>query len=195
MKQFELYYPVKPLHVNQNFGENATSYYKDVLKLNGHNGIDFQAFHGQTVRASHDGIVTFSGEDGSGGLGVVIRTEEKFEYLGNEVYFKSIYWHLMEGSIVAKAGQRVKVGDILGKADNTGLSTGDHLHFGVKPVLQGEQDWEWYNVEQKNGYNGAIDPNPYFNRYFAEDKTIVLSIYKRIIETLKTAITKNTPKN
>jgi hypothetical protein len=45
---------------------------------------------------------------------------------------------------------------------NTGQSTGDHLHFGRKPTYKGEQDWEWWNAEQENGYKGSIDPDSYF---------------------------------
>ena len=44
---------------------------------------------------------------------------------------------------------------------NTGHSTGSHLHFGLKPVAKGENWGTYYNVKQKNGYNGAINPEPY----------------------------------
>lgn len=78
-----------------------------------------------------------------------------------KAYAKSIYWHLQKGSIVVTASQKVKAGDLIALADNTGMSTGSHLHFGLKPVKKGEADWQWYNIEQTNGVNGAIDPLPY----------------------------------
>lgn len=170
MSKLELYYPVKKpdLIWNQFFGENMVGLYKQ-MGLKGHNGIDFYALDGYPVYAAHDGEVTFSGEDGSAGLGVVIRTLEPKEYGQDKVYFKTIYWHLKRGSIKVKAGSFVKAGDIIAEADNTGASSGSHLHFGLKPIMQGESDWTWYNLEQNNGYMGAIDPKPYFNGVFAQD--------------------------
>lgn len=165
--KLELFRPVSPWSINQKFGENANSFYA-TLGLKGHNGLDLFAYHGQPVRAAHNGIVTFAGEDGSAGYGVVIRTEDKREYNGGEAHIKSIYWHLIP-NIPVRAGQRVNVGDIIGYADNTGMSTGDHLHFGCKPVMQGEQDWQWNNIEKGNGYFGAIDPLPYMSHLSAEE--------------------------
>ena len=166
-----LHYPTKPYFAGQKFGECMLSIcakYKE-MGLLGHNGIDSGAFHGQPIYASHDGIVTFAGEDGSGGLGAVIRTHEAMEYKDKTAFYKTIYWHLKTGSIRLKASQEVKVGEIVGLADNTGFSTGDHLHYGLKPQYQGEQNWEWWNAESDNGYKGAIDPMPFFSGKFAVD--------------------------
>ena len=179
MKPFKLYYPVKPWINFQKFGvchPVVCHIYKKQLGLDGHNGIDAVAKHGQIVRASHDGIVTFAGEDGSAGYGVVVRTLDKHEYNEpkvGEAYYKSIYWHLLSDGIKVRAGQKVKTGDVIGLADSTGISTGDHLHFGVKPMYKGEKDWEWWNAEQNNGFKGAIDPEPFFTGTHAED------IYKK----------------
>ena len=95
-------------------------------------------------------------------------------------YAKSIYWHLKPNTFAVKAGQKVKTGDILARADNTGLSTGTHLHWGLKPVYKGEEDWNWWNVEQENGYKGSIDPAPYLNGIYAEDK-LKLSLYQQLL--------------
>ena len=164
MNKFELFYPFKPQLITQFFGVNS-EYYKKEFKVNGHNGIDF-LLTSKFVRATHNGIVTFTGEDGSGGIGVVVRTQEKFEYKSEEVYFKSIYWHLKD--VFVKVNQKVEVGQILAIGDNTGKSTGPHLHFGLKPVAKGEADWQYYNFEQDNGFLGAIDPASYFNGIYCE---------------------------
>jgi len=183
-KRLELWYPCKPFRVNQLFGENSIDFYKSI-GLKGHNGIDLFAPDGFPVRAAHDGSVTFTGEDGSGGLGVVIRTNESFEYKDGETYYKTIYWHLQKGSIRVKAGDKVKAGDLIALADNTGKSTGSHLHFGLKPIYQGEEEWNWMNMEQKNGYAGAIDPLPYFNGYYAEDNKKVVAILQGLVMALQ----------
>ncbi len=70
---------------------------------------------------------------------------------------------------INKAGMQVKAGDIIGYADNTGLSTGNHLHFGLKPVAMNEFNGSFYNAAQENGFNGAVNPVPYFNGRYASD--------------------------
>lgn len=160
----KLYWPLSEIRVTQYFGENQTPLYKQ-LGLLGHTGIDLVAPDGTPVLASHDGIVTFTGEDGSGGLGVVIRTLEAFAYKDGPSFYKTIYWHLAKNSFKVKPGDTVQAGQTIALADNTGASTGSHLHFGLKPIAQGEQDWQWDNIEQNNGYKGAIDPLPYITGY------------------------------
>jgi hypothetical protein len=157
--KLKLNYPVKNVSVNQSFG-NVDSKYTS-LGLKAHNGIDYYAEDGTPVLAAHDGTVTYAGLDGSNGNLVVIMTDTPFEYGDGEAYFKTLYGHLKTGTFKVTAGQKVKTGQIIAHADNTGFSSGSHLHFGLKPVMQGEQDWIWWNMEQNNGYNGAIDPTPY----------------------------------
>ena len=165
--KFILKSPLKVFRINQKFGENFNNFYKESGML-GHNGIDFHAPDSTEVYATHDGRVTFTGYDGGGGLGVVIRTTEKFDYYNEDTgklepsYFKTIYWHLKKDTIKVTGGQTVKAGDLIALADNTGRSTGAHLHFGLKPIAKGENDWTWYNTKQKNGYLGSIDPMPFF---------------------------------
>ena len=173
MPKLQLFYPVKPWSVSQGFGIENTApsmieKYKSI-GLKAHNGIDIRCRDAQPVRASHDGIVTFTGEDGSGGLGVVIRTETQFDYLDKQAFFKTLYWHLKPNTFKVKAGQKVVTGDILALADNTGMSTGTHLHWGCKPVYKGEEDWNWWNAENENGYRGAVNPQPYLTGIYAED--------------------------
>lgn len=164
--KFQLYYPVKPFIIGQKFGETAyLQYYKDNgVTFTGHNGIDLAAIHGEEVRASHDGVCEVQ-VDSKQGHGVVITTKEKFDYKDRQAYFRSIYWHLID-NIPVKTGQEVKEGDLIGYADSTGLSTGSHLHFGLKP-----SDGT-VNTEQNNGYQGAVDPVPYFNGLYARDLVV-----------------------
>ena len=175
MNNLKLYFPLKPYIKTQGFGENLIPLYKE-LGLLGHPGIDCHATHGQPLYASHDGEVVNAGiPDGKEGYGVVLRTLESFDYGGEQVRFKSIYWHMIK-EIPVHSGQIVKAGDLIGYADNTGASTGDHLHWALKPQKQGEADWQWFNLEQQNGFNGCIDLEPYFNNQYAQDIPIMLKI-------------------
>lgn len=160
--KLKLQYPLKDIYTTQSFGKNATDLYAS-LGMKGHSGIDFRAEDGTPVYASHDGRVTYAGYDGAGGLTVVIRTEKEFDDVnGKPTFWKTIYCHLKKDTLKVTGGQTVIAGQEIAKADNTGASTGSHLHFGLKPIYQGEQDWQWANVEQANGYFGAVDPAPYF---------------------------------
>jgi murein DD-endopeptidase MepM/ murein hydrolase activator NlpD len=179
--------PVQPVSVNQPFGDPNNIYKKQGLL--GHNGIDFMAKHGQPIYASHDGLASFQ-IDGGGGHGVVVITDKEYDYEDGTAYFKTIYWHMCDGlkepqyqsPIADKTGFiPIKTGDLIGYADNTGASTGDHLHFGLKPVAKGEDWGTWYNVSQNNGYNGAIDPAPYFEN---ADTQKEVDLAKKLIDTI-----------
>lgn len=85
-----------------------------------HSGIDFTAPSGTPIYATGNGRVEASGADGGYGLRVLI----------NHGYnHKSLYGHMSR--IVAKPGQKVKRGDLIGYVGNTGTSTGPHLHYEV----------------------------------------------------------------
>lgn len=182
--KFTLAYPIKPFLVNQKFGETAyLQYYKDNgIVFNGHNGIDMAANHGQPIYAAHDGVAYYEVDENQG-HGVIVRNNELSDYNGQQVYMKSLYWHLVDSSKepqytspvekyrdLTKMGMPVKTGDLIGYANSTGLSTGTHLHFGLKPTLPSEPAWLiGSNLIPQNGFQGAIDPTPYFNGTYAED--------------------------
>ena len=177
--RLQLYFPLqKPYFITQFFGPSQLPIYKQLGML-GHNGLDCASPRGKPVLASHDGQVVYAGQDGNEGYGVVIRTLTTFEYNGQEMFFKTLYWHLL-ANIPVRVGQRVRIGDIVGYADSTGLSTGDHLHFGLKPQYQGANEWTWFNAEQNNGYFGGIDPEPYLikDKRFSNRNTDYMSSYE-----------------
>lgn len=178
--KLQLYYPVKPIFVTQKFGETANLAYYQANGVNfaGHNGIDFMAKHGQPIYATHDGTAYYE-IDQDQGHGVVLITNQQFDYLDGQAFYKSIYWHMCDSTKepqfkspvegTGNSGLKISAGDLLGYADTTGLSMGDHLHFGLKPVANNEPAYTWSNIEQNNGYQGAIDPSPYFNGLYACD--------------------------
>jgi len=104
-------------------------FYKN-LGLANHGGCDWGATTGQIIwyDCELDGYVLNTEIDSAGGLGVNIITENE------EGVFKHRYWHL-KGFLV-KAGDKVSMGDAIGYADNTGLSTGTHLHRDMKEMIK-----------------------------------------------------------
>lgn len=195
-----LYQPVKNFWVTQKFGADDVcvsskdgkttvgkvngycpvgyeSLYKK-LGLRGHSGLDITAPTGTYLYASQDGFVEEVQTEVERGLGVGIITNEKFfcQETGHKEYFKIRYWHLQ--SILVKKGQEVKVGDVIGLADNTGYSSGSHLHFEIKPVRQ-EPNQPWRNVLADNGFFGSVNPQPYLENVFALDYA---GMYKKFRE-------------
>jgi hypothetical protein len=112
-----------------------------------HHGDDIFAPLGAPVLAVADGIVFSVGPNRIGGNRLWVRDEQ-----GNEFY----YAHLSAYTPLARDGNRVHAGDVLGFVGNTGDADGGayHLHFEVHPasllVL---------------GYDGAVNPTPYLDAW------------------------------
>jgi hypothetical protein len=134
--------------LGQLFGNPAPMY--TALGLKGHNGLDFSCPTGTEILSCLDGIVEYAGTDSNAGIGVYIISQ-----LGSNTY-RFIYWHFKSFNV--HVGQKVKQGDVIGISNNTGMSTGPHLHLGMKPVIN---NGIWSDAEHQNGYNGAIDPFQY----------------------------------
>jgi murein DD-endopeptidase MepM/ murein hydrolase activator NlpD len=86
-----------------------------------HTGIDFSAPVGSFVRASAGGRVKAARYMGAYGKTVDVQ---------HEAGFSTRYSHL--SNIKVRAGEYVKVGDVVGVQGSTGRSTGHHLHFEVR---------------------------------------------------------------
>jgi len=97
-----------------------------------HDGIDLAADTGTPIRAFADGTVDYIGESNAYGMYLQLRHENGVT---------SFYAHCSE--LCVQKGKKVKVGDVIAKVGNTGISTGPHLHLEIK----------------KNGVR--IDPLPY----------------------------------
>src|SRR3990167_1794338 len=158
--------PLKEYKINQKFG-NKNPIYNVIGGY--HNGIDFRASHGTPIYASHDGFASYQIDSG-GGHGVVVISDKEYEHEKGTSYIKSIYWHMVDplkepkykSPLADKTGfTPVKTGDLIGYANNTGRSTGSHLHYALKPVEKGENWGTWYTINSIAPYYGAIDPEPY----------------------------------
>ena len=85
-----------------------------------HQGIDLGAPAGTPIVASRSGIVTTATFSGSAGYYVSINHGDGYS---------SIYMHMT--NYVVSAGQAVSAGQLIGYVGSTGISTGNHLHFGI----------------------------------------------------------------
>jgi murein DD-endopeptidase MepM/ murein hydrolase activator NlpD len=86
-----------------------------------HTGLDIANIVGTDIIPLYEGTVTYAGEV-SWGFGKHIIIDH-----GDNV--STIYAHLSR--IFVYKGQKVKIGDVIGKMGNTGWSTGPHLHFQI----------------------------------------------------------------
>ncbi|GAB3923636.1 M23 family metallopeptidase [Mucilaginibacter myungsuensis] len=86
-----------------------------------HPGIDFKGNHGDPVKATATGTIVHAGWFGGYGNCVRIRHANNLE---------TLYGHLSK--ITVREGQKVTVGDVVGKVGSTGHSTGSHLHYEVR---------------------------------------------------------------
>ena len=173
-----LYYPVKPIHINQIFGANV-AYYEAHFGQAGHPGIDFMATTGQPVYAAHDGNAIYI-KDKYGGEGIW-----NYSLDGS---FVTIYWHLIGDTDATyklpipfdQQRHAVKAGDLIGYADNTGApyeSSGTHLHFGLAFLKDGALD-------PTQGIGGCSDPEPYFNGIAAQDIAQLTSLEITLVGVL-----------
>jgi murein DD-endopeptidase MepM/ murein hydrolase activator NlpD len=181
----ELFYPVKPLKVNQAFGIFNPAYEK--FGFNRHNGIDYATTHRQPVYSMCDGVVTEVKNYPSGaGKAVRVRTLSPVEAEGVNRYAEFMYMHADEVKVVE--GQKVKAGDLLTFADNTGFSTGTHLHISAYFVDPAKQTaFNKLKVgDETTDY--CFDFSKYYNGYYAADATKVFGIFNQIISLLKAQI-------
>lgn len=83
-----------------------------------HAGLDFKAGYGTPIYAVTDGTIAYAGRKGGYG---------NFVQVNHGGGLASGYGHMSR--IAARAGSRVRRGQIIGYVGSTGLSTGPHLHY------------------------------------------------------------------
>jgi murein DD-endopeptidase MepM/ murein hydrolase activator NlpD len=83
-----------------------------------HTGIDFRGEMGEPIHATAAGTVTIAGW--TGGYGKMVEIDH-----GNGLATR--FGHLSE--IDVSVGQKIRIGEVVGKLGSTGRSTGPHLHY------------------------------------------------------------------
>lgn len=138
--------------LTQEFGGNAADYAK--FNLKGHNGLDYGLPSGTDVIAPISGKVIEVAYD-AGGYGNYIKIENDKE--------GSVLAHLQDSMV--SVGDTVTEGQLIAHSDNTGNSTGPHLHWG----------YYTFPRDRNNGYGGFIDQLPLLssdgNQYKGYDLT------------------------
>lgn len=124
--------PVAGARISQEWGKSNIKY-----AAGRHTGMDFAAKTGTNVRSVAGGIVKRTGYDKAYG---------NYMAVGHKDGTTSFYAHL--SSVNAKAGQKVKSGQNIGKVGNTGRSFGSHLHF---------------EVRKSDKYGGDINPRSWYS--------------------------------
>ena len=193
----KIYRPIRTNRKTQGFGENMTCVnrlgkvtdkikigltfvcpagYTDLYKtysMLGHNGEDWALWRGEPVYNPIDGMKfrVKTEVDGNGGIGVNLISMDRFE--GNYLKFK--FWHLQK--VAVHDDQMVEAGALIGYGDSTGLSSGDHLHWSMKPC-----DAQGNVLNRNNGYTGAVDFSPHFENVFILD---VLLLKEKALDAIQ----------
>lgn len=97
-------------------------------KWRAHKGTDFAASTGTPIKATADGVVSFSGTQN--GYGNVVMLQHQGQ-------LSTVYGHMSRFAKGMHKGQRVSQGDVIGYVGMTGLASGPHLHYEFK--INGEQ--------------------------------------------------------
>lgn len=118
MAGFALEVPVRYTRISSRFSAGRKHPILKVVRP--HYGVDYAAKIGTPIIAAASGKVIFAGV--RGGYGKVVE-------IAHGDGLKTLYAHM--SAIHTRTGASVKVGTIIGRVGNTGVSTGPHLHFGV----------------------------------------------------------------
>ena len=88
-----------------------------------HKGCDLRAKMNTAVYATADGRVEWAGYHKSSGYGRLVILDHNYG-------FRTYFGHL--NKIVVKSNTFVKKGDLIAYTGNSGMSSGPHLHYGIK---------------------------------------------------------------
>jgi len=129
--------------ISQKFGNRPDMQTKPVYSkwsITGHDGLDFALPTATKVLAVYKGEVIQSGENDDYGISITIKHS----------WGTSLYAHLQKSFV--QLNDKVIKGKVIALSDQTGFTTGPHLHFAIR--LKG---WD-----PNNGYLGYCNPMPYF---------------------------------
>mgnify|MGYP001565053707 CR=1 FL=1 len=159
--------PIEPFELTQGFGVNPQNYAKFGLK--GHNGWDLKTKWPDTPKGNRYILSSWlskfygSGNEGNYGYGL---------YFEVTVQLYNLYKLTNAHCSSFESFQERKEAETMGISDNTGNSTGSHLHLTVKrgKIINGKFVYDNGN----NGFFGAVNPQEFFDelrRFKKENQT------------------------
>lgn len=116
LKNFFLKAPLKFVNITSRYSKNRFHPVQQIWKA--HKGTDYAAPQGSPIMTTASGIVEQTGF--TAGNGNFVKVKHNSTYLTQ-------YLHMSK--IIARRGQRVNQGDIIGKVGSTGLATGPHVCY------------------------------------------------------------------
>ncbi|QFG12254.1 endolysin [Arthrobacter phage Racecar] len=146
-------------NISQQFASSPNS-----IQPNGHTGIDFAVNVGTPVKVIGNGTVVWA--DWAHKLSASNQWLIAPAYAGICVLvdhgngYISVYAHLSETAL--NIGNKVTVGQVIGKSGNTGLSSGPHLHFEIIKLP----------LAAFNGFYGRVNPNSVISTISAASSTL-----------------------
>jgi len=116
LKNFFLKAPLKYVNITSRFAANRLHPVQGIWKA--HKGTDYAAPTGTPIMTTASGVVEQTGFTAGNGNFVKVKHDRTYS---------TQYLHMSK--IIARRGQRVNQGDIIGKVGSTGLATGPHVCY------------------------------------------------------------------
>ena len=116
LKNFFLKAPLKFVNITSRYSKNRFHPVQQIWKA--HKGTDYAAPYGAPIMTTASGVVEQTGFTAGNGNFVKVKHNKTYS---------TQYLHLSR--IIARRGQRVNQGDIIGKVGSTGLATGPHVCY------------------------------------------------------------------
>ena len=117
MRKAFLRTPVDFSRISSRFGKR---HHPVLNRMRMHKGVDYAAKRGTPIKATGDGKIIHRARKGGYGKTVIISHGNKYS---------TLYAHLSSYNRKARAGSRVKQGQVIGYVGATGRATGPHLHY------------------------------------------------------------------
>lgn len=174
--KLSLYYPCKPLRINQAFGVYNDSYLK--YGFSRHNGIDYAVDEDDESVAMCQGTVIETGYNEGAGNYVKYRTP-LVECEGATCYVEFFYMHGKVPALV-KQGDQVNAGDKLLITGATGNATGPHTHISAYSL-----NLTFDRIQTDLSVDRCFDFSPYYNGFYADDIPVLTPLFQGLLTAYK----------
>lgn len=205
----EPYKPFRVVNAIQGTCPVGTVSLYNYLGTPGHAGYDYAAYRGEPVHFDIDtGTQNVEWEaipieSPEGGVGVLIRSlqpvkldtapempgaslhlvRQEYERWGGAVHLMRYFGHLTRHNLTQER-QRIKTGDIVGFAGDSGATTGVHVHRHLL-VVGANNEGPFFYKDGDSDYKGRVREDKYMVNQFIEDVVTDTDNQSTIIELLK----------